>query len=122
MGEDDLTIQRIAGWTSTKQLKVYDLTDQDDVFKRKLMEKGLIHSESIKRPDAKLCQFCGTLLGFTEKVCSTCHHILDRDLVKSNIQKDEELREFIKGFNALRKQNPEVFEVIKNLGKEKGII
>ncbi|MEA2037548.1 MAG: hypothetical protein U9O94_08615, partial [Nanoarchaeota archaeon] len=38
-GYSDVEIQHIARWTSTKQLKTYDLTEAEDTLKMALMRK-----------------------------------------------------------------------------------
>jgi len=121
-GDDDVTIQKIAGWSSTKQLKTYDLSDQEDVFKMELIKRGLIKNNNLnKKPQSKVCQYCGNLIGFSESVCSKCSHIIDRDLVKERIEKDNELIDFIKSIKELKNNNPELFDMLKEFGKEKGI-
>lgn len=58
-GDDDVTIQRIAGWKSTEQLRRYDLSNQEDVFKIELAKRGLIKDEKLKRytPKTKTITF-----------------------------------------------------------------
>lgn len=122
-GDDDITIQKIAGWTSTKQMKVYDLSDQDDVFKQELAKRGLLKNVEIKnRPKTKPCPYCGVFVGFAENVCPKCNHLLDRDLIKQGIKKDEELMQFIEGLRYLKENNSEVFEAIRDMGLRKGIV
>ena len=90
-GEDDVSIQRTAGWTTTKQLKTYDLSNQDDIFKRKLAERGLIKDKKYMKniPQTKPCPYCGDLVGFAESVCNNCKNLLDKELIKKNYQKNE---------------------------------
>jgi integrase len=98
MGEDDVTIQRTAGWTSTKQLKTYDLTSQDDVYKKKLAERGLIKDKKYLRfmPKTKPCVYCGEIVGFAESICPKCNHILDKDLIKQNYDDKSKAIEVLK--------------------------
>lgn len=77
-GDSDSTIQHIAGWTSTKQLKTYDLTAQDDVFKQELVKRGIIEEAGKTTVENKKCEFCGTVNGFSQTICVTCRRILDR--------------------------------------------
>ncbi len=121
-GDDDVTIQKIAGWRSSKQLRTYDLSDQEDIFKMELAKRGLIKGEGVKQPKTKNCEYCGELVGFAESTCPKCTHIIDRNLIKDRIKKDEEMVSFIEGIRELKETNPEVFEVIKEIGRKRGII
>lgn len=122
-GDDDVTIQRIAGWRSTKQLRTYDLSNQDDIFKRELAKRGLIQDDKLKdAPKTKPCPYCCELVGFAEDICPKCNHVLNKDLINERIKKDEELNHFIEGIGELKDSNPDVFEVIRDIGKEKGVI
>lgn len=123
-GESDVEIQHIAGWTSIKQLKAYDQSDRMDVFKRQLIKRGLLKDNSLKvnTPKTKVCQYCSELIGFAESICPKCKHIIDRSLIRERINKDREIIEFIRGIEEFKKAKPEIFEAIRNMGREKGII
>lgn len=123
-GDDPTTIQKIAGWTSIKQLGTYDLSDQQDVFKKELVKRGLIKDSKYSRyrPQSKPCQYCGELVGFSESACSKCKHILDKDLIKDRVRWDNEMNDFLLGLKELKQSNPEAFELIKDIGRKKGII
>lgn len=71
-GDSDIEIQRTARWTSTKQLKIYDLTDQDDALKIQLAKRGLIQEEKFRQylPETIRCSFCDTVSGFHEEFCT----------------------------------------------------
>src|SRR3989344_4381803 len=43
-GDSDVEIQHAARWTSTKQLKTYDMSNQEDAFKMELVKRGIINS------------------------------------------------------------------------------
>jgi integrase len=93
-GESDMEIQHAARWTSTKQLKTYDLSNQDEAFKLALEKRGLIQpdkktTESLK---TKACPFCNETIGFEEIICPKCKHTVDRGEVLNEKQKDEELK------------------------------
>ncbi|MFH1332483.1 MAG: tyrosine-type recombinase/integrase [archaeon] len=121
IGDSDVEIQRIAGWKTTQQLKTYDLSDQQDVFKRQLIKRGLLKDDKIRieAPKSKPCQFCGELIGFSDDICPKCLHILKKDMVKERIKKDEELIAFIDGIQELKQTHPEVFEALVGLGEKK---
>jgi len=87
-GNSDVEIQRIAGWTSPKQLKTYDLSNQDDVFKIELAKRGLIKDNGLSKyaPVSKNCEYCGDRVGFAESTCPKCFHIVDKDLIKKRAE------------------------------------
>tara|TARA_B100000614_G_scaffold254552_1_gene270051 strand:- start:2282 stop:3589 length:1308 start_codon:yes stop_codon:yes gene_type:complete len=92
-GESDVEIQHAARWTSTKQLKTYDLTDQDDAFNLSLQKRGLIPAQKqTEMPESKKCPFCGEMSGFAETICSKCKHPFERGMVLDEVAKDEEVR------------------------------
>lgn len=122
-GDDDVTIQKIAGWRSTKQLKTYDLSNQEDVFRRELAKRGMIKDKTLKHvPKTKPCQYCGEIVGFADSICNKCNHILDRNLIKEKIKKDEELMEFMDGLKFIKENNLKVFNEIRDIGLRKGIV
>lgn len=101
-GASDLEIQHAARWTSTKQLKTYDLSDQDDAFKIALIKRGLITENVEDRfkqyiPQAKDCPFCGQKAGFSDEICPSCKHILDRNKIKGQLENNGKLQEELKG-------------------------
>jgi len=94
-GESDMEIQHAARWTSTKQLKTYDLSSQDEAFKLALEKRGLLkqdkHSE--KGLKTKTCFFCKEKAGFSEINCPKCKRPLDRDTVLEQQKKDEKIQQ-----------------------------
>jgi integrase len=92
-GESDMEIQHAARWTSTKQLKTYDLSTQDDAFKLALEKRGIIKADKTFRdaPKISVCSFCNEKAGFGETVCPKCKHPLDREIILKEKQKDEEI-------------------------------
>jgi len=91
-GDSDLEIQHAARWTSAKQLRTYDLTNQEDAFQAELMKRGIVKpDEKNKRlqPAVKRCIYCGELNGFTAQLCSTCKRPLDREAIKGQIMSIE---------------------------------
>lgn len=109
-GDDDVTIQKIAGWTSIKQLKIYDQSDQNDVFKRELAKRGLLNDEKYKKyvPQTKPCPFCGEIVGFAENTCEHCKHIIDRDLIKKQVNEDQKAIQEIKQLLKFATEHPEM--------------
>ena len=90
-GDSDLEIQHAARWTSTKQLKTYDLSQRDESFKIELIKRGLIVDEKYKelQPKVKECLFCNTKHGFTVETCENCKRPLDRNKLREQEQKKE---------------------------------
>jgi integrase len=79
-GDSDVQIQHAARWTSTKQLKNYDMSDQEDAMKIELIKRGkIIAGEKMKQyePKTKKC-VCGSENGFTDQICGNCARPLDR--------------------------------------------
>lgn len=89
-GESAQNIQKIAGWTSTDQLKTYDLSEQEEFFELELKNKGIIADDTKNREKYvtyKLCAFCNTINPKTNENCSSCARPLDRDKI---IQEEQE--------------------------------
>lgn len=109
-GDSDMEIQHAARWTSTKQLKIYDLSTQDEAFKRELEKRGLIPSVEAAPLRTKKCGFCGTIAGFEAVSCQQCARPLDRRaIVEEAGRKDAEIgqlrqqvSELAEGLTALR--------------------
>jgi len=99
-GDSDVEIQHAARWTSTKQLKTYDLSTQEDAFKRELVKRGLIEDEGLAylRPATKPCPYCGYRNGFSAKVCDNpaCSRPLDRRRIEIRAKADEILTQILK--------------------------
>lgn len=115
-GESDVEIQHKARWTSTKQLKTYDLSEQEDSLKMALAKRGLLKDTKYQNnlPRTKSCPFCGwSRIGFTEKICPKCLHIIDREMLKEQQNQERALQQFF---------SPEaiqgLFKVVYKLQKE----
>jgi len=117
-GDNDVTIQRIAGWTSTRQLQTYDLSNQDDVFKIELAKRGLIKDVTLKEhyPKTKTCEYCGERVGFSESSCPKCYNLMDKDMIKKRIEAREKPHEFLNQI-----MDDEVIELLLRKAKEKGV-
>ncbi|OPY88331.1 MAG: Phage integrase family protein [Smithella sp. PtaU1.Bin162] len=103
-GESDMAIQHAARWTSTKQLKTYDMSNQDEAFKIALQRRGLLkNTENIKTNfEVRKCPYCNELIGFSETVCPKCKHIVSRDAIIKDIKKDEEILNLRKQLNDMQ--------------------
>ena len=97
-GESDVEIQHAAGWTSTRQLSTYDMSTQEDVFLKRLVEKGKISKDHPKynqlvRENAfteRECHFCKTKAPFTDELCPNvaCGRPLDRTKLKQQMESE----------------------------------
>ncbi len=93
-GDSDVEIQHAARWTSTKQLKIYDMSNQEDAFKMELIKRGIINSNDKNdvKQTVKRCVFCSKLNGLTNEVCENCNRPLDREKIKlQEKNKDDEI-------------------------------
>jgi len=91
-GESDVEIQHAARWTSTKQLKTYDMSQQEDALKIQLIKRGLIKPDKEHEhlaPQLRECIFCNTKAGFNEDICPNCKRPLDRERIKQLEQEKE---------------------------------
>lgn len=78
-GESDVEIQHAARWTSTKQLKTYDQSGQDDSFRLALERRGILQPKgSAPGNSVRICGFCNWRVGFSEVICPKCLRPLDR--------------------------------------------
>lgn len=108
-----LPIQKIAGWTTTKQLRTYDLSDQQDVFKIELAKRGLIKDKKFKiyTPKTKPCLYCGELVGFSESICPKCKRLVDPSEIKKQFEsskKDKEAEQEMREVFTFALKNPKM--------------
>ena len=92
-GMSDLDIQHTARWTSARQIKTYDLSQQDESFKIELIKRGKIKADEKYKefaPTTKLCVFCNTENGIAEAVCSKCNRPLDREVIEKEMKDREQ--------------------------------
>lgn len=123
-GESDLEIQRAARWTSTKQLKTYDLSNQDDAFRLALQKRGLLPADDGAKIEERPCAFCGTRIGFADTVCRTCKHAAKPASVREKLADDsaelnslrEEVRQLREGMALMRQEVMDGFmrDIINN--------
>ncbi|MFH1848946.1 MAG: site-specific integrase [archaeon] len=92
-GEPAQNIQKIAGWTSTKQLKTYDLSEQKDFLDDELIKRGIIEQTDkgkALRVTFKQCAFCNTINPLAYDNCTSCKRPLDREeIMKADREKDQ---------------------------------
>ena len=82
-GDTDMQIQHAARWTSTKQLKIYDQSTQEDALKIELERRGFGESRrNIFSSSVKSCAFCSYSNGFTAEFCTNCKRPLDRKKIE----------------------------------------
>jgi integrase len=114
-GDTDVEIQHAARWTSSKQLKTYDMSNQEDAFNIQLTKRGIIKDNSVKQtlPPIKKCIFCKTTHGFTETTCKTCNRPLDRKKIQEQINMYEKMQRFIEYLE----NNPEIAHLIESKSK-----
>jgi integrase len=112
-GESDMDIQHAARWTSTKQLKTYDLSNQEDAMKIRLVKLGLVHDARFKHlePKIKTCLYCDTRNDLTAVVCKTCKRPLDREQIKKEESKQKT------DYLAVQKELETIKEKIENSEK-----
>ena len=133
-GESDVEIQHKARWTSTRQLKIYDMSTQNDVFNKQLSKRGLIAdlSDGNKGIEEKQCKqcVCGQTCGLTDDLCSKCKRPLNRKYsMIAEQKKDEEinsLRLTVEKMNhqlnaVMQQMQNRAIDVLDNLEKE-GVI
>lgn len=92
-GDSDVEIQRVAGWTSTKQLQTYDLSSAEDVFQQQLVRRGLAPEKDHALNHATKNCVCGAQVGFSEKICDQCKRVVDSMQVSKDMKANREIRE-----------------------------
>ena len=107
-GDSDVEIQHKARWTSTKQLKTYDMSNGDDSFRISLIKKGLIKDDKFKEfiPKTKSCSICGeNNIGYNEELCPNCKRSLDRNKIKkeSELLNMEVIQKLVETVSELKK-------------------
>ncbi len=94
-GDSDVQIQHAARWTSTKQLQVYDMSNQEDALRMELIKRGIVSAttevEKQFQPKTKHCAFCSTSNGFTAEFCTGCRRPLNREKIQEIAKKHEML-------------------------------
>jgi hypothetical protein len=112
-GESDMEIQHAARWTSTKQLKTYDMSNQEEAFRRELEKRGLVPAADSAQAQAKRCDFCGHDAGFGEALCQQCKRPLDKNVIRQDIkEKDQRIEELTRSVSLLAAQLAQVKETV----------
>jgi len=93
-GESEVEIQHAARWSSPKQLKTYDMSNQEEAFKLTLIRRGIIETDeqTAKKLKTRICNFCQEPAGFGEIICQKCKHPLNKRLILDEKRKDEEIK------------------------------
>ena len=95
-GDSDLEIQHKAGWTSTRQLKTYDLSTADDAFRLRLEKLGLVaakKADSLETAPRKC--LCGQLLGFSDSACRKCLRPVEKADARKAALTEQEIRKLL---------------------------
>ena len=94
-GDSDVQIQHAARWTSTRQLQVYDMSNQEDALRMELVKRGIIQAKTPEeqqfQPKTKQCVFCNISNGFTAEFCGGCKRPLNREKIQEIAKKHEML-------------------------------
>ncbi|MDO8655953.1 MAG: tyrosine-type recombinase/integrase [Nanoarchaeota archaeon] len=118
-GDSDVQIQHAARWTSTKQLKVYDMTTQEDALKIELEKRGMVSTVGKEKFDSKVkcCIFCAHNNGFTAEFCVNCKRPLNREKIDEMAQTHERMinHDMIQRFDRIER----IFESM--VGKKAGL-
>ncbi|MFH1456027.1 MAG: site-specific integrase [archaeon] len=96
-GDSDIQIQHRAGWTSTKQLKIYDCSSHDDALEIELTKRGLIKTakKDLKKylPETKVCVFCNTKNAYADDFCSKCQRSLDHKHIQKEMKEGDGMQQ-----------------------------
>lgn len=94
-GDSDVQIQHAARWTSTRQLQVYDMSNQEDALRMELIKRGIVQARNSEeqqfQPKIKQCVFCNISNGFTAEFCNGCKRPLNREKIQEIAKKHEML-------------------------------
>ena len=116
-GDSDMEIQHAARWTSSKQLKTYDLSNQNEAFDKELEKRGLLRVVELKETRPKICGFCNRLAGFGDIVCAGCMRPLDRKKILEEQERKD--REIIENKEQIKQEVTN--EILKRLSENKVI-
>ncbi len=115
-GDSAQSIQKTAGWSSVRQLKTYDLSDQEEFLEQELIDKGIIKDkEKQKKASYKVCPFCNIIAPISAERCPSCHRLMDREqILKEEKEKYNEIEN-------LKKQMQEMNKILEAIRKDKKI-
>jgi integrase len=141
-GDSDVSIQRAAGWTSTRQLQTYDLSTAEDAYSIELVKRGLISDARFEqfKPSSKTCGVCAHVNGLAEAICAKCKRPLDRKKIEEEaiaqngkLSEERQAREEMEGklesmerdykemnalMNKLVQANPQLIELLAQSAKK----
>ena len=116
-GDTDAEIQHVAGWTSTRQLATYDLTNADDILTKQLERRGILDKKvTAENQQTKTC-VCGAKVGFSEKICDGCKRVVDSKKAADEIETRSEMEEIFK--LALKEPDRSLAEIIEEYRRRK---
>jgi len=103
-GDSDVEIQHRAGWSSTKQLSTYDMSNQEDAFKIQLAKKGILPKGQEKLyksylPKTKTCMYCEKINGFNDDECGNCKRPLDIEKLKEEYNQASKMTRVLEKFD-----------------------
>jgi integrase len=88
-GDTNKSIQKRAGWTTTKQLETYDIAGEDESFTEDLIRRGIIKPDESTQhiaPISKMCPHCDAINPISERTCVRCTHLLYREDIEAEQQ------------------------------------
>lgn len=91
-GETDLEIQHAARWTSSKQLRVYDKSNQEDAFLAKGRRTGKIKGQQQEQRVVvmiRICPECKTENPTGNNHCSKCHRPLTKEAILDREKREQ---------------------------------
>ncbi len=109
-GDTDMEIQHAARWTSTKHLKTYDLSNQNEALNRELQKRGLLPEAQNNTPlGTQKCAYCQTTSGQTETICPNCKRPLNRTaIIAEAAQKEQHIQELQQQINSFNEQYTQI--------------
>lgn len=114
-GKTDLQIQHTARWSSLKQLKTYDMSEQDESFRRELIQKGIVkpttEEEKLLSPKTKNCQYCNATNGIAESYCENCKRPLDKKILDQQTKDYDSLKDDVATLKQQLKAFQDMLEV-----------
>ena len=121
-GDSDAVIQHTARWTSSKQLKTYDYSQQEETFMIELAKRGIVKDKKYQdyKIMTKKCLFCEHINGITDDICSNCKRPLDRTrIIKEQEAREREIQDLKKSIdvwkdNTRKELVQEALQLMKN--------
>jgi len=119
-GDSAQSIQKIAAWSSVRQLKTYDISDQEEFLEQELIDKGIIKDkEKQKKVSYKVCMFCNAIAPISADRCPSCQRSLDREeILKEEEKKDKEIKDLKKQFDGMQQNMADLKKMIIEKAKQ----